>query len=116
MLKVRHAAADARLHVARKTKALDEGHPPIPVYDPSGQSDRDDFGRHPGTRAMAANQVKHSINAIYLEFAGASVRNSSTASASSAISRASSWALVTLIERRSSPCLRLRRRPRRKDR
>ena len=36
MLKVRHAVADARLHVARKTKALDEWDPPIPVYDTTG--------------------------------------------------------------------------------
>jgi len=31
---VRHANADSRLHVARKTKAPDEWDPPIPVYDP----------------------------------------------------------------------------------
>jgi hypothetical protein len=36
VLKVWHANADARLHVARKTKALDEWDPPIPVYDPYG--------------------------------------------------------------------------------
>ena len=33
MLKVRHAVADARLHVARKTKAPDDWDPPMPVYD-----------------------------------------------------------------------------------
>jgi hypothetical protein len=33
---VRHPIADARLHVARKTKAPDEWDPLIPVYDPYG--------------------------------------------------------------------------------
>ena len=28
--------SDARLHVARKTKAPDDWDPPIPVYDPYG--------------------------------------------------------------------------------
>jgi hypothetical protein len=36
VLKVWHANADARLHVARKTKAPDEWDPPLPVYDPYG--------------------------------------------------------------------------------
>jgi len=36
VLEVRHAIADARLHVARKTKAPDDWDPPIPVYDPYG--------------------------------------------------------------------------------
>jgi hypothetical protein len=36
VLEVRHAIADSRLHVARKTKAPDEWDPPVPVYDPYG--------------------------------------------------------------------------------
>jgi len=36
VLKVRHAIADARLHVARKTKAPDDWDPPMPLYDPYG--------------------------------------------------------------------------------
>jgi hypothetical protein len=36
VLEVRHAVPDARLHVARKTKAPDEWDPPLPVYDPYG--------------------------------------------------------------------------------
>ena len=34
VLKVRHAVADARLHVARKTKAPDDWDPPYESYDP----------------------------------------------------------------------------------
>ena len=34
VLKVRHAIADARLHVARKTKAPDDWDPPYESYDP----------------------------------------------------------------------------------
>ena len=34
---------DNRLHVARKERRPDEWDPPIPVYDPYGQSDSDDF-------------------------------------------------------------------------
>jgi hypothetical protein len=33
VLKVRHVIADARLHVARKTKAPDDWDPPMPLYD-----------------------------------------------------------------------------------
>ena len=36
VLEVEHAVPDARLHVARKTKAPDEWDPPLPVYDPYG--------------------------------------------------------------------------------
>jgi hypothetical protein len=36
VLEVRDAVPDARLHVARKTKAPDEWDPPLPVYDPYG--------------------------------------------------------------------------------
>jgi hypothetical protein len=34
VLKVWHAVADARLHVARKTKAPDDWDPPSEPYDP----------------------------------------------------------------------------------
>jgi hypothetical protein len=33
VIEVRHANADARLHVARKTKAPDDWDPPMPLYD-----------------------------------------------------------------------------------
>jgi hypothetical protein len=36
VLKVRHAIADARLHVARKTKAPDDWDPPLCPYGPGG--------------------------------------------------------------------------------
>jgi hypothetical protein len=36
VIEVRHANADGRLLVARKTKAPDEWAPPVPVYDPYG--------------------------------------------------------------------------------
>jgi hypothetical protein len=36
VIEVRHANAEGRLHVARKTKAPDEWDPPVPVYDPYG--------------------------------------------------------------------------------
>jgi hypothetical protein len=36
VLKVRHAIADARLRVARKTKAPDDWDPPYESYDPYG--------------------------------------------------------------------------------
>jgi hypothetical protein len=36
VLEVRHAVPDARLHVARKTKAPDDWGPPYESYDPYG--------------------------------------------------------------------------------
>jgi hypothetical protein len=36
VLEVRHAIADARLHVVRRTKAPDEWDPPYESYDPYG--------------------------------------------------------------------------------
>jgi hypothetical protein len=43
VLEIRHANADARLHVARKTKAHDEWDPPVPVYDPYGPGTSNEF-------------------------------------------------------------------------